>query len=119
MLVSASRTVTMPGYTGWAGDRLMRTFLSYFGFFLVALSLMLLGADMITSLENPGQITLRSFQTIWATIDADAANGFVAWMNRNIPGVVTSGVVAILSIPAWSVGFIGVPLGFIRRKDQE
>lgn len=97
----------------------MRTFLSYFGFFLVALSLMLLGADMITSLENPGQITLRSFQAVWAIFDADTVNGFIAWMNRSLPGVVVRAVVAVLSIPAWSVGFVGVPLGFIRRKDQE
>ena len=96
----------------------MRTFLSYFGFLLLTLALMLLGADLITTLEHGGKITLRSFLAVWAIFDADAVTAFTAWLNHTLPSVVAGGLIAVLSLPAWLIGFIGVPLGFIRKHEN-
>ena len=91
----------------------MRTFLSYFGLALVGVALMLLGADMITSLEHPGQITLRSFLDIWADFDRSAVAAFTAWLTKSWPQFAATSVIGALSIPAWSVGVIGVVIAFI------
>jgi hypothetical protein len=98
----------------------MRTFMSYVGLFLLALALMLLGADMVTSLENHGQITLRSFEMVWAMFDARSVTAFIAWMSKTLPSFLTSAVLTILAIPAWSLGFIGVIITFLtgRKRDE-
>ena len=96
----------------------MRTFFSYVGLFLLALALMLLGADMVTSLEHGPQITLRSFQTVWAMFDAGSVAAFIAWMNQTLPSFLTNAVLTILAIPAWSLGFIGVIITFLTGRKR-
>jgi hypothetical protein len=90
----------------------MRTFLSYFGLILLGLALMLLGADMVTSLEHPGQITLRSFLDVWAIFDKDALAAFSAWLSDTLPSWGAGAALAVLGIPAWSIGFVGVLITF-------
>ena len=98
----------------------MRTFMSYVGLILLALGLVLLGGDMMPSLEHPGQIILHSFQTIWAMFDAGSVTAFIAWMSKTLPSFLTSAVLAVLAIPAWSLGFIGVIITFLtgRKRDE-
>lgn len=98
----------------------MRTFMSYVGLILVALSLMLLGADLVTTVENHSQVTLRSFQAIWALFDAGAAKAFNAWMGQTLPSFLTTSIQTVLAIPAWSLGFVGVFIAIIfGRKHEE
>jgi hypothetical protein len=97
----------------------MRTFMSYVGLLLLAIALMLLGADMVTSLENHDQITLRSFQMVWAMFDSGSVTAFIAWMSKTLPAFVTSAVLTILAIPAWSLGFIGVIITFVTGHKRE
>jgi hypothetical protein len=98
----------------------MRTFLSYVGLILVALGLILLGGDMVTSLEQ-GRITLHSFQTIWAMFNAGAVDAFVAWMNTSLPQWLAGGVLAVLAIPALLTGVLGVIVAFFagHKHDEE
>ena len=97
----------------------MRTFMSYVGLFLLALALMLLGADMVTSLEHGPQITLRSFQAVWAMFDAGSVTASIAWMNKTLPSFLTSAILTILAIPAWSLGFIGVIITFLTGHKRD
>ena len=97
----------------------MRTFFSYVGLVLLALGLVLLGGDMMTSLEHPGQITLHSFQMVWAMFDAGSVMAFVAWMNQTLPSIVTNAVLAVLSIPAWAVGILGVIIAFLSGRNHD
>ena len=97
----------------------MRTFMSYVGLFLLALALMLLGADMVTSLEHGPQITLRSFQAVWSMFDAGSVMAFIAWMNQTLPPFLTSAILTILAIPAWSLGFLGVIITFLTGRKRE
>ena len=97
----------------------MRTFMSYVGLILLGLGLMLLGADMVTTLEHQGQITLRSFLDVWAIFDKAAVAGFVAWISKTAPQFVSSGVLAVLSIPAWSIGVVGVVIAFLAAHKRD
>jgi hypothetical protein len=97
----------------------MRTFLSYFGLILLGLALMLLGADMVTTLEHQGQITLRSFLDVWAIFDKSAVTSFTAWLGRTLPQWGASAVLLVLGIPAWSIGFIGFFITFFAGHKRE
>jgi hypothetical protein len=97
----------------------MRTFLSYFGLILLGLALMLLGADMVTSFEHPGQVTLRSFLDIWTIFDKGAVATFTAWLARTLPQWGAGAVLVVLGIPAWSVGFVGVLISFFAGHKRE
>lgn len=98
----------------------MRTFLSYFGLILLGLALMLLGADMVTTLEHQGQITLRSFLDVWAMFDKNTAAACVAWIVQTLPQWAASAAQLVLGIPAWSIGFIGFFITFFagHRRDE-
>jgi len=97
----------------------MRGFMSFVGLFLVAIALMLLGADLLTTLEHQGQITVRSFDVVWGLLDKGGLNAFHAWMTHTLPGFLTAAVMSVLSIPAWSIGFIGVIIAFIFGRKHE
>jgi hypothetical protein len=97
----------------------MRTFFSYFGLILLGIALMLLGADMVTTLEHQGQITLRSFLDIWAIFDKAAVAGFTAWLIRTLPQWGAGASLAVLGIPAWSIGFVGFFITFFAGHQRD
>ena len=99
----------------------MRTFLSYFGLVLLGLALMLLGADMVTTLEHQGQITLRSFLDVWAIFDKGAVAGFTVWLAKTLPAWGSSATLIVLGIPAWSIGFFGFFITFFagHKRDED
>jgi hypothetical protein len=99
----------------------MRTFLSYFGLILLGLALMLLGADMVTTLEHQGQITLRSFLDVWAIFDKGGADAFTLWLAKAAPQWAANAALLVVGIPAWSIGFIGFFITFFagHKRDDE
>ena len=98
----------------------MYAFMRLFSLLLVVIALMLLGADAITSLEHHGQITLRSFETIWALFHPGSLATFKGWVGHHLPGFLSNSVYSVIAIPAWSIGVIGVVLAFIfGRKHEE
>lgn len=92
-----------------------------FSLLLVVIALMLLGADAVTSLEHQGQITVRSFETLWALFDANGLAHFKGMIDRSLPGFLSAIIDSALAIPAWSIGVLGVILAFIfgRTKHTE
>jgi cytochrome bd-type quinol oxidase subunit 2 len=97
----------------------MYAFMRLFSLLLVAIALMLLGADAVTSLEHPGKITMRSFETIWALFNPGALAAFKGWVAATLPSFLANGVYSVLAIWAWSIGVIGVVLAFIFGRKQE
>jgi len=90
-----------------------------FSLFLVVIALMLLGADAITSLEHQGQITVRSFETLWGLFDPGALAGFKSWAANKLPLWLANAAYSVIAIPAWSIGVIGVILAFVFGRKQE
>jgi hypothetical protein len=97
----------------------MRTFFSYLGLILLAIGLIFLGGDMMTTLEHQGDITLHSYSAIWAMFDPGAVAAFTAWMTRALPGFLTSAVQGVLSVPALATGFVGVIIAFLAGHQRK
>jgi len=88
--------------------------LRFLSLILVVIALMLLGADVLTSLEKGGEITVRSIDQVWDIIDKAGDASFKAWMARVLPGFIGRAVNAVLALPGWAVfGVIGVILSFL------
>lgn len=81
---------------------------------LIAIGLMLLGADLIATLEHGGQVTIRSLDHVWTVIDAGSIDGMKAWLQQRAPQPVTHGIESFLALPGWAVfGVLGVVLAFL------
>jgi hypothetical protein len=76
------------------------TALNWLGLILVAHSLMLLGADEITTIEEGGILTVRSLGRILTLYGADP----LPWLGA-LSGVPASALASVLSWPAWAVLF--------------
>jgi len=68
------------------------------GILLLLHALMLLGADEISSIENGGIRTIRSFGRILTLYRADPAPFLMS-----LPGWLASGLGWVLSLPGWGV----------------
>jgi hypothetical protein len=79
------------------------------GLFLIVVALMLLGADLVSTLEANGGTTIRSFAQILALLGADT-NSWIARM----PQLIATILGAVFSWPGWAVlGIPGVLLGLV------
>jgi hypothetical protein len=88
---------------------------------LIVAALMLLGADAVTSLERGGELSVRSFGTIWGLLHAASLNGFKNWV-QNHAAFMAQGIYSALALPGWAVtGVLGVILAFVfgRRLGPE
>ena len=74
-----------------------------FGLFLIVLALMLLGADVVSTLEKNGDIVIRSLDQILMLLGFDA----VPWFERTIGPQFARAGALVLSWPGWAV--LGVP----------
>jgi hypothetical protein len=81
---------------------------------LVVSGLMLLGADIVTSLENGGRIMVRSLDQVWALFDKPAMLAFHGWCEAHLPGFLARGVAGLFSLPGWAAtGVPGIILAFL------
>ncbi len=90
-----------------------------FSLLLVVIALMLLGADAVTSLEHQGQITVRSFETLWGLFSSGSLAAFKGWCDHTLPGFLAGIIESALTIPTWSIGVIGVILAFVFGRKHE
>jgi hypothetical protein len=96
--------------------------LRFISLVLVAVGLMFLGADIVTSLEHGGQISLRSIEQVWALFSKGGLDAFKAWLEHTLPAPVPNWIDAFLTTPAWLLpGVLGVVLAFLfgRRISHE
>jgi hypothetical protein len=81
---------------------------------LIVMALMLLGADLITSLEKGGVLTVRSIEQVWGLFARNSEAAFLTWLPRAMPAVAAGWVATLLSLPAWGpTGVLGVILAFL------
>ena len=80
---------------------------------MVVTALVLLGADALTSLERGGEITVRSFGTVWAAINSASLERSKDWVQHYLP-FMAQGIYSALTIPGWGlIGVTGVLIAFI------
>jgi len=81
---------------------------------LVVSAIMLLGADIVTSLEHGGRIMVRSLDQVLALFDKSGMASFDAWISAHLPGFLAGGVTALLGCWSWAVlGIPGIVLAFL------
>ncbi len=81
---------------------------------LIVIALMLLGADVLSSLEKGGEITVRSLDQVWLIVNKTSNVEFKAWMDHTLPTMLTSLIQTILGFWSWAVfGLPGVALAFL------
>jgi hypothetical protein len=81
---------------------------------LIVIALMLLGADVLTSLEKGGEITVRSLDQVWLIVNKTSDIEFKAWMARTLPSMLAGLIQTILGFWSWAVfGLPGVVLAFL------
>lgn len=80
---------------------------------LIVAALMLLGADIVTSLEK-SEITVRTIDQVWALIAKDSLEAFKSWIGATLPPFLASWVYRLLGMWAWGVvGVLGIVLAFL------
>jgi hypothetical protein len=95
----------------------MHTALRLISLALISLSLMLLGADFVTSLEKGGEITVRSVEQVWALFNAGGPAAFRIWAEHHWPPFALHALQAVLTLPGWAVtGVPGVLLNFVSGR---
>lgn len=81
---------------------------------LIGIALMLLGADLISTLEHGGAVVIRSLDQVWTTIHPGSINGFKSWLEHRAPQPLTHGIESFLATPGWAFfGVLGVVLAFL------
>lgn len=84
----------------------------FIGLLLVAVSLILLGADLISTLQSGGEPVLRSLADIWSSLDATGPVHAQKWADQHLPAVRTL-LDMILPLHGWLLcGPAGVLLIF-------
>lgn len=78
--------------------------------FLIVIALMLLGADVVSSLEQSGGTVVRSFSHILMLFGFDAD----LWFTQTLPPQIAEICIDIFSGPCWAViGVSGTVLGLL------
>jgi hypothetical protein len=97
----------------------MRAFMLFISLILVVVALMLLGADLVTSLEMRGTIVVRSIATVWDLLDKGGPDALRQWSTNTLPAFATTAINWVLGIYSWLVpGVLGVTLAFVFGRKQ-
>jgi len=80
---------------------------------LIAVALMLMGADVIASFEKGG-VVVRTIEQFWTIFDAGGLSTFKTWVGASVPAPLSEWIYSVLSMWAFGVtGVIGVILAFL------
>ena len=86
------------------------------GLLLIVLALMLLGADVVSTLEKNGEIVIRSLDHILLLLGIES----LPWFERTLGPQFAQGMGIIFSWPAWAVlGIPGVVLGMLAATPRQ
>jgi hypothetical protein len=81
---------------------------------LICIALMLLGADLISTLENGGAVVIRSLDHVWTAVNSASIDALKVWLDHHAPPTVTHGIESFLATPGWAVfGVLGVVIAFV------
>ncbi len=83
---------------------------------LLVVALMLLGADIVSTLELGGQFVTRSLDSVVLLIGGTSANESI---EATFPVQVASILITIFNLPGWlSTGLLGVLLAFASARGK-
>jgi len=77
----------------------------WFGLVLIVLTIMLLGADIVSTLEMPGAVVVRSLDRVLTLFHLNAT----PWVEGNFVAWLVNPALMVLSSPSWATfGILGV-----------
>jgi hypothetical protein len=81
---------------------------------LICIALMLLGADLISTLEHGGAVVIRSLDHVWTAVNSPSIDDLKVWLDHHAPKAATHGVESFLATPGWAAfGVLGVVIAFV------
>ena len=81
---------------------------------LIASAIVMMGGDVIATLEKGGDVTVRSADQIWTILSSHGASAAKTWMEHRLPGFLSRGAETALALPGWAItGVPGVILAFV------
>ena len=81
----------------------------------LVVALMLLGADVVTTLEKGGEFTIRSLDQVLTLVGASPK----AWLEATLPGAVSGVTTIVLGWPGWApLGVLGVVLALVSLRSD-
>lgn len=87
-----------------------------FGFGLIVLALMLLGADLVSTLEKNGEVVIRSLDQILLLLGGDPK----PWLHEQLSPTLANASLTVLSWPGWAVlGIPGIIFGMLSAGPHE
>ncbi len=93
----------------------MLGFFRFIAIALIVIALVLLGGDVVTSLEK-GDVVMRSMTEEMALVGADPTQ----WLETTFPASVTNVIETVLSWPGWAViGVLGLIMGALTLGPRE
>jgi hypothetical protein len=94
----------------------LRTTLRFLSLIFLVVGLVLMGADLITSMDRGGEPYLRSIAQVWAIFDPASIVTFKDWVGHEAPWA-SNGVEIALTLWGWGVlGGLGVILNFLSGR---
>lgn len=96
----------------------MRTALRFISLILIVTGIVLLGADVLTSLDQGGAITVRSTEDVWTILNPGSLGAFKTWVQHSAPWAL--GITqAMLRVWGWALtGIPGVVLAFVPGRPE-
>ena len=92
------------------------TVLRWISLILIVVALMLLGADIVSTLEREDGAVLRSLDGVLALVGASPRD----WIEANLPNLAAWSVVTLMSAPGWmSLGVLGLFLAWLSSRRRE
>ena len=89
--------------------------LRLFALVFIVVALMLLGADVVATLEKGGEITLCSLGSALGLVHGDPT----AWIEMTFPASVAGVFTAVLGFPGWAVtGVLGILCALISFRSE-
>ncbi|HEY4264686.1 MAG TPA: hypothetical protein VGM72_05165 [Micropepsaceae bacterium] len=87
-----------------------------FGLLLIVLALMLLGADLVSTLEKNGETVIRSLDQILMLLGADVK----PWLQEQLSPQFANVLLVALSWPGWAIlGILGTLLAMLSAGHRE
>lgn len=81
---------------------------------LICIALMLLAADLISTLERGGAVAIRSLDYVWTSVHSPSIGSMKVWLDHHAPAAMTHGIESFLATPGWAVfGVLGVVIAFV------
>lgn len=98
----------------------MATTMRFISLILIAIGLMLLGADVVTSLEK-GHIVVRSLEQVWSAVSPHGVVAFKAWLEHVLPPPTPGWIESFMAnVYSWlPFGVLGVILAFLVGRGHE